>query len=622
MDADYGISGLWRDDGFAWVDQDEDLAESDPDESAESTPNVEIPRLGGRQRVSFSLLPAALTRVLDIPNEDAELVDFLGMINPEASATLLETSFGLRSALLKLRKLGILPNGPLPTFWRALLPRAVPLGLPPLIDRLPTELLSTIFIFLVEAELATKSHTSVRLSHVCSTWRATALGEAALWTHVNVRECDGQWQCARRRVAELYTQRAQMLPLDVAFDAPFGIPRQGPDVCPCTLDLVLTNMPRTRSLSLFWTHEYALRPLSRVPPADKERLESLSVTLDDFTAAHRANTDLVARFAASAPVLRELYWRERALPAGIPYARMTALALGRCPLSEEDVLWILRYAPALTQLNVNLFAARSFSHAPLTHRALQSFRLAGEGTRNGLFSALSFPALRYLWVGTSEQASRALWPDRDAEVWLAFLGRMVRGLESLDLSEVLMEEETLLRSLMLPQLAGLRNLSVQGDTLIAGYDLFQLLRPNPAGSIAPALPNLQKLTLSLCEVRDGVVGRILQSRFEYGMPMSWVVITFLGTYAEHSKDSAMFRQLSASRATNMVYAPQVLTPDEEFCKFILVVNTHNRSGIRRSEINELLRSSDFNSLQLENASKAEGSMRINAIVVHNDIVVH
>ena len=129
-------------------------------------------------------------------------------------------------------------------------------------------------------------------------------------------------------------------------------------------------------------------------------------------------------------------------------------------------------------------------------------------------------------MGISELPSRALRPVRDAEVWLAFLGRMTRGLESLELSEVRMDEETLLRSLMLPQLAGLRDLSVHGDTLISGYDLFQFLWPDPAGSVAPALPNLRKLRLGLCDVGDGVVGQILQSRFEYGMPMSRVFVCF------------------------------------------------------------------------------------------------
>ena len=201
----------------------------------------------------------------------------MATIDPVSIADLPETSIEVRTALLELRKLSNLPNGPLPTFWRALIPRVVPLGLPPLINRLPTELLSTIFAFLVEAELATESNAPVRLSHVCSTWRFTALGDAALWTHVYVQECDGQRACARRKVAELYTERARMLPLEVAFCANTG-PR--PNICACTLDLVLSIMPRTQGLSLHRTTEYALLPLSRVPAADKARLENLRVFLD------------------------------------------------------------------------------------------------------------------------------------------------------------------------------------------------------------------------------------------------------------------------------------------------------------------------------------------------------
>ncbi|KAL1722964.1 hypothetical protein EV715DRAFT_287004 [Schizophyllum commune] len=572
MDVDYEMNpALGRDGGLEGMDLDDELAEMNANESSkpksddetqesnpddwmqesntddeiqESNPDDETPGLGGPQPASDSLLPAELTSALVIPNEDVETVDLFATVEPVSSAELPETSIVVRTALLELRKLGVLPHGPLPTFWRALIPRVVPLGLPPLINRLPTELLSTIFAFLVEAELATESHAPMRLSHVCSTWRATALGDAALWTHVNVQECDGQRACAQRKVAELYTQRARMHPLEVVFSAIIGKPRRRPEACPCTLDLVLANMPRTRSLSLRWTRAYALPPLSRVPHADMARLDSLSVSLDHFAARHRSNIDLVAQLVASAPALRELYWRERVLPAGVPYARLTALALRRCPLSEQDVLRILRDAPALKLLDVSLCAAHSSSHPPLTHPALQSFGLAAEGARDGLFGALSFPALRRLWVGISELPSRALWPVRDAEVWLAFLGRMTGGLESLELSEVRMEEETLLRSLMLPQLAGLRDLSVHGDTLIAGYDLFQFLWPDPAGSVAPALPKLRKLRLGLCQVGDGVVGQILQTRFEYGMPMSRVVVCFFGTCEEHSKDSAIFRQLS------------------------------------------------------------------------------
>ncbi|KAL1692513.1 hypothetical protein GGG16DRAFT_51264 [Schizophyllum commune] len=579
MDVDYEMnSALGRDGGLTGMDLDEELAEMNANESSGSKSDDEIQesRLGGPQPASVSLLPAAFTSALNIPNENIEMVDLFATVDPVSSEELPEISIEVRTALLELRKLGVLPHGPLPTFWRALIPRVFPLGLPPLINRLPTELLSTIFIFLVEAELATESHAPVRLSHVCSTWRATTLGDAALWTRVNVQECDGQRACAKRKVAELYMQRARMHPLEVVFSAIIGKPRRRPNACPCTLDLVLANMPRTRSLSLRWTRAYALPPLSRVPPADMARLDRLSVSLDHFASPHRSNIDLVAQLVASAPALHELYWRERVLPAGIPYARLTALALRRCPLNEEDVLRILRDAPALKLLEVSLFAAPSSSHPPLTHLALQSFGLAGEGARDGLFAALSFPALRRLWVGISELPLRALWPVRDAEVWLAFLGRMTRGLESLELSEVRMEEKTLLRSLMLPQLAGLRDLSVHGDTLIAGYDLFEFLRPDPAGSVAPALPNLRKLRLSLCDVGDGVVGQILQSRFEYGMPMSRVVIRFFGTCEEHSKDSAVFRQLSASRATK-VYALQVLKSRDDGCKFFLRVHSRNQS---------------------------------------------
>ncbi|KAL1663684.1 hypothetical protein GGF50DRAFT_89148 [Schizophyllum commune] len=528
MDVDYEMNpALGRDGGLTGMDLDEELAEMNANESSGSKSGDEIQGSSSDDGIQES-------------NPD----DGIQESNPDDEIQESNTDDEIQESNPDDETPGL--GSPQPAS-DSLLPAA-----------LPTELLSTIFIFLVDSELATESHMPVRLSHVCSTWRATALGDAALWARVNVQECDGQRACAKRKVAELYMQRARMHPLEVAFSAIIGKPRRRPNACPCTLDLVLANMPRTRSLSLRWTRAYALPLLSRVAPADMARLDRLSVSLDHFASPYRSNIDLVAQLVASAPALRELYWRERVLPAGIPYARLTALALRRCPLNEEDVLRILRDAPALTLLEVSLFAAHSSSHPPLTHPALQSFGLAGEGARDGLFAALSFPALRHLWVGISELPSRALWPVRDAEVWLAFLGRMTRGLEFLELSEVRMEEKTLLRSLMLPQLAGLRDLSVHGDTLIAGYDLFEFLRPDPAGSVAPALPNLRKLRLSLCDVGDGVVGQILQSRFEHGMPMSRVVIRFFGTCEEHSKDSAVFRQLSASRATKVLCDAQRL----------------------------------------------------------------
>ncbi|KAL1692516.1 hypothetical protein GGG16DRAFT_101723 [Schizophyllum commune] len=501
MDVDYEmIPGLGRDEGYTGMDQNGESAGLVPNESSESNPDDEIPGLGGAQPASVSCLPEALTSDLDIPNEDVETVDLFATIDAAASTELPETSLELHMALLKLRKLGVFLHRPLPTFWRALIPRVVPQGLPPLISRLPTELLSTIFAFLVKAELSTKSRTPVQLSHVFGTWRATR------WA----TRRSGPTSTSRSAMASGPVLGEKMLPLEVAFCAKSG-PR--PNICACTLDLVLSIMPRTQSLSLHRTTEYALLPLSRAPAADKARLENLRVFLDQ-PIAKRPNTDLVAKFSASAPVLRHLYWHERIPPTGIPYARMTVLALAQR-------------------------GGRAF------------FGLAGQGARDGLLSALSFPALRRLWMRTSKQPVHLLWPVRDAEVWLAFLGRMVRGLETLELIDVPMGEETLLRSLMLPQLAGLRNLYVQGDTLIAGYDVFQLLRPDPAGSVAPALPNLRDLRIGLCLVREGVVGQILQSRVEYGMPMSQVVVWFLGTNEEHSKDSAVFRQLSTSRATKL-----------------------------------------------------------------------
>ena len=85
MDVDYGLG---RDDDFMGMDRDgsadlypDGSTDLDPDgeiqdsdgEIRDSSPDDEIQGLGGPQPALASRLPAALTGVLDIPNEDVEV---------------------------------------------------------------------------------------------------------------------------------------------------------------------------------------------------------------------------------------------------------------------------------------------------------------------------------------------------------------------------------------------------------------------------------------------------------------------------------------------------------------------------------------------------------------------
>ena len=77
------------------------------------------------------------------------------------------------------------------------------------IERLPPELLVTIFSVLVEDERAQNLHPSYRMimTHVCRRWRHLAEDSRNLWTHIKMN-------CSRKLV-QLFVQRANAAALDV-----------------------------------------------------------------------------------------------------------------------------------------------------------------------------------------------------------------------------------------------------------------------------------------------------------------------------------------------------------------------------------------------------------------------
>ena len=129
----------------------------------------------------------------------------------------------------------------------------------------PVELLADIFTYLLEVSDGQSVISLVPITHVCSSWRAAALGTAKLWTDLTIPELAPARACF---------ERSGELPVSLSIRS--EDPDQNLDP---TAQFVSTQLDRIRHLTLtFKTCEHLCRfllMLERAPPS----LEEFSVDI-------------------------------------------------------------------------------------------------------------------------------------------------------------------------------------------------------------------------------------------------------------------------------------------------------------------------------------------------------
>lgn len=261
------------------------------------------------------------------------------------------------------------------------------------ISWLPPEILTTIFIYIVEED-AFKSHTDTPrpcgapisriITHICRHWRQVALECPTLWAYLN---------CVSPNWLDIMFERSKKAALVVIYRSP-GLLRK-------CFKQILSQLPRIKFLQLCsssWEVDRILDCLSSQPAPSLQTLK-FSVARKSHTRVIRPISDSI--FQGRAPLLRSVELMEctfswtSCIFSGLRTLDVRRIGSPSYPTLSQ-LLSALRRMPELEQLTLGLSSRISgdtelSDQVPLTR--LKSIALDACTLRNAvsLFSCLAFP---------------------------------------------------------------------------------------------------------------------------------------------------------------------------------------------------------------------------------------
>ncbi|KAJ7679141.1 hypothetical protein DFH06DRAFT_1032794, partial [Mycena polygramma] len=233
----------------------------------------------------------------------------------------------------------------------------------PAIQRLPTEILSEIFLYCSTKQDGCRPRL---VATVCSWWRQVALSTSKLWCNIHLRQEEIEEE-SLNALLKLQLERSGQGPLFVLF----WEDRDAPSI----LALLLSVSHRWESLDL-----------DILNPSQHAQLRAASSS--HFPILKRLTIRVVPSFdlgnlSRPLPMLEELTlsWLQCAVPRALPWTRLTKCTIFHC--SSAEVSHVLRSAPAIADLALhNCYFRTSDSHAPdpepdkRTTSAIRSLKIA------------------------------------------------------------------------------------------------------------------------------------------------------------------------------------------------------------------------------------------------------
>ncbi|KAI4525339.1 hypothetical protein K525DRAFT_191799 [Schizophyllum commune Loenen D] len=436
----------------------------------------------------------------------------------------------------------------------------------PPINRLPPELLSRIFVEALPSQLfeATCSRRSVPLvlSHVCGYWREVALDTVTLWRWISLTECSSRRAHCTRKLARRFVQRTKGAELSIYFmDAEAAsvqadhfkymamrypvesIPAH--DRCPCALDFITALISRVRELDLFIGHASTQR-LSLLRPSASKALHNIHV---DFVQGGSQVQSLCTLLSTS-PNLRHFSWRNHfgictvPPPARIAWAQLVRAEFEKSPMTFDAFFDMLSVGQSLETVCVRLTREGTSSSTSrfggtLVQHTVTELLLYGDGALDEIFNVIRLPSLREITLD-SELNNSTEWPCVDTRSLCRFISG-TSALKRLQFSPCgTIAEDALIDLLSLPSAFTITDLSV--DLSLVSDKLISAMHSGPGG---PLVPLLSRLSLDDCATTDGVISRMLWSRFQSQSPLVYVQIGFMRTeQGRHPIDEHEFRRLS------------------------------------------------------------------------------
>ncbi|KAK0227570.1 hypothetical protein IW262DRAFT_543721 [Armillaria fumosa] len=207
---------------------------------------------------------------------------------------------------------------------------------PPPIDRLPTELLLTIFSNLFPA--IWRNATPIRLSLVCSRWRTIVLSSPEFWSSIFIgRWCDTE-------IVGAYLENSGRRALDIAMH----VPDEDTFMNECfqePIELCVEHAARWRTLDVTIPF-YGFLWMTRQGRLDLPMLESLNIgscwSVDDLS-----DMDEASRLIRRAPKLRHVRFRgsvheNYSSPSALPWKQLTSVSYSNChsPLISDHLAFL------------------------------------------------------------------------------------------------------------------------------------------------------------------------------------------------------------------------------------------------------------------------------------------
>ncbi|KAF8881993.1 hypothetical protein BD779DRAFT_1675174 [Infundibulicybe gibba] len=378
------------------------------------------------------------------------------------------------------------------------------------IDRMPSEILSTIFLHVLPPFDAMKNPERVPnvLCQVCRLWHAFVLAHPALWASLNIK-------CSDRLLPPLHAICTHLLhsaahPLSIVLETK----SPNPDF-PAVLAALAAARNRWRHVSVTLVSETAQEMIDVIAQGDTPLLQRFHCFIKLYPSGGSS------RF-------RSVHCRDVHSWYG-SWPQLTMLELDAA-LTISDCLVLLRLSPRLSfagfigiKLPGNVIPSRH-----LLHPTLRTLNVMGAWTTT-LISALTLPALQDLGLHSSTGLAEhhTALPD--------LLARSAPPLHALMLTDLHIPEPILLRTLAL---AGeLHTLSITelglgcvnnpcGNTrphykwatwmarcVPLAASLVRALHPSPPSGTTPLCPRLRFLTLSNLDAPDGVCTAMLRARW-------------------------------------------------------------------------------------------------------------
>ncbi|KAI5896557.1 uncharacterized protein SCHCODRAFT_02569259 [Schizophyllum commune H4-8] len=435
----------------------------------------------------------------------------------------------------------------------------------PPINRLPPELLSQIFVEALPSQLfeATCSRRSVPLvlSHVCGYWREVALDTTALWQWISLTECSSRRAHHTRKLARRFVQRTKGAEVSIYFmDAEAASvqadhfkymamrypvePIPAHERCPCALDFITVLIPRVRELDLFIGHASTQR-LSLLPPSSARALRNIRV---DFVQGG-SQVQSLCTLLSTTPKLRQFSWRNHfgictvPAPAHVAWAQLVRAEFEKSPMTFDAFFDMLSVGQSLETVCVRLTREETSSsrfNGILVQHAVTELLLYSDGALDEIFNAIRLPSLREFTLDSGSNDSTE-WPCVDTRSLRHFISG-TSALQKLQFSPCgTIDEDALIVLLSLAPASTITDLSVE---LSLVSDRF--ISAMHCGQGGPLLPLLSRLSLDDCATTDGVISRMLWSRFQNQSPLVYVQIGFMRTErGRHPMDEQEFRRLTA-----------------------------------------------------------------------------